>query len=110
MSTVRLGIADHIGDLHRVFDIGKAAGVTIVPEDGSGSAAYAFSIEECEWVRARAALSASHLFRSGDLHVFLHDQPIPRDRKLTKEEREPYSTWRLSLRTQENFARKNPFE
>jgi hypothetical protein len=110
MITLRLGVADHIDDLHRVLDIGKAAGVAIIPEDGSGAAAYSFSIEEREWARARAALSASHLFRSGDLHVFLHDHPIPRDRKLTKEEHAAYSTWRLSVRTQEDLARKNPFE
>src|SRR3954468_21339209 len=108
MSTVRLGIADHIDDLHQVFDIGKAAGVTIIPEDGSGAAAYAFSIDEREWACAHGALSAAHRFRSGDLHVFLHAHIIPRDRKLTEEEQAAYSNWRLSVRTQENLARKNP--
>ena len=107
---LRLGVADHIDDLHRVFDISKAAGLTIVAEDGSSAAAYPFSIEERQWALAHAAISASHLFRSGDLRVFLYEQPISRDRKLTKEEHAAYSAWRLSLRRQDNVARKNPFE
>ena len=109
MSTFRLGIADDIDDLHRVREIGKSAGVTIIPEDGSGTAAYAFSITASEWALAHSALCASHLYRSGDLRVFLHAHPIPRHRKLTKEETSAYSAWRLSIRAQEKIMH-NPLE
>jgi hypothetical protein len=110
MNIVRLGVADDSDALHRVFEIAKAAGVTVLPEDGSGVAGYPFSVDAREWARVRAALTASHLFRSGDLRVFLHELPIPRDRPMTKEDLAAIGSWRLALRAQEGSARTNTFE
>jgi hypothetical protein len=108
MSILRLGIADHIDDLHRVREIGDTAGLCIIPEDGSGAAAYAFSIDERDWDRARDVLATSHLFRTGDLRVFLYARKILPEEKRSAEEEAEYSAWRLSLRRQDTLAKENP--
>ena len=107
---LRLGIADNINDLHRVREIGKVAGLNIIPDDGSGVAAYPFSIDEIEWDRACHVLMSSHLFRTGDLHVFIYTRKIPCDKKRSAEEDAEYSNWRLSLRRQDMLAKKNLYE
>jgi hypothetical protein len=100
---LQLGIADATADLHYVIEICKADGLTVLPDDGSGTAGYAFGIRTTDWARARGLISASHRFRSGDLHVFLFDQAIPNGQQLSKAVQRGFLTWRGSLRRQETL-------
>ena len=55
VSESRLGIADATADLREVIKICSEAGMKVLPEDGGGAAAYAFSIRASDWSGVLAA-------------------------------------------------------
>ncbi len=99
------GIADDKSDLSYAIDVLQQAGIECGAE---GSRIWAYTLLSADPHRAQQVISASHRYRTGDLHVFLVERPFDYlSGDMDPAEVQRFFAWRDGLRARNR--RRTPF-